>query len=212
MYIDIHTHKTDSEKDIISVQNINIPDYLCRCGLDLQSRFSLGIHPWKIIPERLPEYLNTIEQNSIYQSTFAIGECGLDKLSDTPWELQLRAFISQISISEKYNKPLIIHCVKAFDELLALKKEIKPKQAWIIHGFRGKPQMMKQLLAHNFYFSFGEKYNEETLKQTPLDRLFLETDDADVSIETIYKQACLTKELKESIIIDQLIKNFAEIV
>ena len=60
---------------------------------------------------------------------------------------------------------------------------------WIIHGFRGKPLVAYQLLQHDFYLSYGEKYNEESLRITSPERLFLETDEARISIETLYVRA-----------------------
>lgn len=197
MYIDIHTHKPTTENDTLSVLNINVPDYIHCCGFDLKKSFSLGIHPWKINEQLLPDNLRFIEENSIYDSIKAIGECGLDKLTATDWELQVKAFQNQILISERTKKPLIIHCVKAFDELLAIKKELNPLQAWIIHGFRGKPQQMEQLIGHGLYLSFGAKYNEETVRQTPPNRFFLETDDSGISVKEIYKQIAETIEISE---------------
>jgi len=203
MFWDIHTHtKKENTAEACSIYNLNVPDHLCRCGLDLQNHFySLGIHPWKIYPELLPEHLRFIEENIQFDAVKAVGECGLDKLCDTPWDLQLKAFNGQILLSEKYNKPLIIHCVKAFDELLALKKEIKPKQPWIIHGFRGKPEQMGQLTDHGLFLSFGIHFNEETVRLISSSGFFLETDDADVSIETIYEnvarcRGCSLSDLK----------------
>ncbi|MDL2322484.1 TatD family hydrolase [Bacteroidales bacterium OttesenSCG-928-A17] len=189
MFWDIHTHiRKKNTVEECSILNLNIPDHLCRCGLDLQNSFySLGIHPWKIYPELLPEHLRFIEENIQFDAVRAVGECGLDKLCNTPWELQLKAFEGQIFISEKWGKPLIFHCVKAFDELLEIKKEMKPKQAWIIHGFRGKPEQMKQLTGHGIFLSFGVRFNEDTIREMPLDRLFLETDEAEVPIRAVYE-------------------------
>ena len=59
-------------------------------------------------------------------------------MAKAPMELQLAVFKEQVKLSEKLGLPLIIHCVKAMDELLAVKKEFRPQQAWIWHGFRGK--------------------------------------------------------------------------
>lgn len=189
-YIDIHTHrKEEKQKNIFSLFNLNVSDYFCRCGLDLLNLYySLGIHPWKINSQLLSQNLRYIEDNGSFNKIKAIGECGLDRLASTPWELQIRAFIAQINISEKLQKPLIIHCVKAFDELIALKKEIKPQQAWIIHGFRGKPQQMSQLTKLGFYLSFGKYYNRETVRQISREQMFLETDDSELSIIPVYEK------------------------
>ena len=212
MFINIHTHhKSIKEENVFSIYNLNVPEHLCRCGLDLQNTsYSLGIHPWKINSQLLSENLRYIEENALFAPVKAIGECGLDKLCETPPELQIKAFQSQIIISEKVKKPLIIHCVKAFDDLIALKKEINPIQAWIIHGFRGKPELMYQLVNQGFYLSFGYRFNEETVRQMPLDKLFLETDDENISIEQIYSAVSNLLNIKEESLRLQLQKNFAQ--
>ena len=92
-------------------------------------------------------------------------------------ELQLTVFKAQVRLSEEYGLPLIIHCVKAMDELLGSEKEFRPQQAWIWHGFRGKPEQAMQLLKKGFYLSFGEYYPDETMQIVPDERLFLETDE-----------------------------------
>ena len=211
-YIDIHTHQQDQQdRNILSIYNLNVPEHFCRCGLDLENKkYSLGIHPWNINAQLLSENLRFIEENASFNCVKAIGESGLDKLTETPWELQMRAFLSQIAISEKIKKPLIIHCVRAFDELIALKKEIKPEQSWIIHGFRGKPGQMEQLTRLGFCLSFGEYFNEDTIKKMPLDQMFLETDDKEISISRIYKKVLESLNISEQELKDQLEKNFTE--
>ena len=198
MFLDIHTHlKRKNTAEESSIFNLNVPDHLCRCGLDLQHSFySLGIHPWKIYPELLSEHIRYIEENIRFDAVKAVGECGLDKLCETPLDLQIKAFQAQILLSEKYEKPLIIHCVKAFDELLALKKDLNPSQTWIIHGFRGKPEQMRQLTAHGLYLSFGIHFNEDTVREIPLDQFFLETDEAEVSIREMYSAIANARRMK----------------
>ena len=104
-------------------------------------------------------------------------------------ELQLAVFKEQVKLSEKLGLPLIIHCVKAMEELLGVKKESRPQQPWIWHGFRGKPEQAVQLLKKGFYLSFGEYYPDETMRIVPDERLFLETDDSLLDIEDILCQA-----------------------
>lgn len=212
MYIDIHTHQQrTSTQEVLSIYNLNVPDHHCRCGLDLEhTYYSLGIHPWKIDEHLLADNLRYIEDNAWFECVKAIGECGLDRSTHTPWDLQMQAFRAQITISEKVKKPLIIHCVKAFDDLIALKKAIKPEQAWIIHGFRGKPEQMLQLIRWGFCLSFGIQFNSESMKQLPLDHLFLETDDTGEPLNLIYNHAANVLDIPEINLIDQLEKNFAQ--
>lgn len=80
-------------------------------------------------------------------------------------------------LSETLRKPLILHIVKSFPEIIALRKQWKPTQPWIIHGFRGKPQLARELLAHGFHLSYGKKYNPASLAITHASRLLRETDE-----------------------------------
>lgn len=197
IYYNIHTHYDFQEPDVILIRNFNVGEYGSFCGLDIQhSFFSLGIHPWKLRESELSGNITYIEQNAIFDSIKAIGECGLDKLSPVSMELQKKAFLAQIMISERFEKPLIIHCVKAFDELIAIKKMINPKQIWILHGFRGKPQQAEQLTNQGFFFSLGWKYNDQSLSAIPLNRLFLETDDEKISIRKVYEKIAGSKDLE----------------
>lgn len=131
---------------------------------------------------------------------------GIESQPDPTYRiLQQEAFRAQIRISEKYKLPMIIHCVKAIDDLLRIRKVEKTSMKWIFHGFRGKPQQALQLLGHGIDISFGSRYNEESVKAVPLDSLWIETDTADISIDKIYSDIARLKnisieELKRNII------------
>lgn len=79
-------------------------------------------------------------------------------------------------LSETLGKPMILHIVRAFSEIIALKKLWHPSRPWIIHGFRGKSQLARQLLDHGFYLSFGPRHNPASLSITPTSRLLHESD------------------------------------
>ncbi len=206
---DIHTHHLSQNESVVSIVSRNAGEHGSFCGLNLQYQlYSLGLHPWKIRVEEVAKNIDYIEKNAIFDSIKAIGECGLDHLCDTPLELQRKVFFAQIRISENLSKPLIIHCVKAFDELIALKKDLKPKQCWIIHGFRGNPQQMKQLLNQDFFLSFGAKFNEETVQKMLLEKMFLETDDSGSEIGPVYQQIASARKMSLPELADQIQKNY----
>jgi len=169
--------------------------------------YSIGIHPWHIQKDNIEKKLDLIEKYALFPHVKAIGECGLDKCCKTDFELQKEVFSSHISISEKAGKPLIIHCVKSFDELISFKKESRPAQTWIIHGFRGKPQQAKQLIKQGFYLSFGMNYNEQSLQNIPIERMFFETDDSGCDIRIIYENAAKTLNTPEKNLIRQIEQN-----
>ena len=94
-----------------------------------------------------------------HPESIAIGEAGFDKLRGPSPELQRKVFEEQVAISEELKKPVVIHCVRAWDELLAVHKKLKPKMPWLIHGFRGNTELAAQLLSKGMYLSFWFDFN-----------------------------------------------------
>ena len=124
-------------------------------------------------------------------------------------ERQEEVFVQQIGLSEEFEKPLIIHCVKALDRLLQLRKELRPTQSWMFHGFRGKPQQLRSLLDAGFFVSFGFQHNEESLRICPIDRLLLETDDEEVrSIEELYNNVANLRGINSTNLLEAMAKNY----
>ncbi|MDO5571372.1 MAG: TatD family hydrolase [Bacteroidales bacterium] len=155
---------------------------------ELSTPFSIGIHPCSLTFENKDSQVQSVISNKNNPLLKAIGECGLDRICSTQYSLQKEAFLNMINISEEIKKPLIIHCVKAIDDILSIKKEEKPSQTWIFHGFRGKPQQAEALLKSGISLSFGAKFNVEALKIVPLNRLFIETDDENCNLLSLYEQ------------------------
>ncbi len=210
-FIDIHTHqKIASENTIINCPIDEAEDFVKQFPAQF---ISLGLHPWDAGKDNVHELEMVDRLGSLHQVVF-IGECGLDRLRNVPFAIQENIFIEQVNISEKHRKPLIIHCVKAYDELIFWKKKLNPAQAWIIHGFRGKKELAGQLVKHGFYLSFGKgiEHVSETIQAVPLDRLFLETDDLDIPVEEIYREAAQLLNLKPEVLAIQIKKNFNKIV
>jgi TatD DNase family protein len=156
--------------------------------------FSIGIHPW-FANEFTEQLFNQMEKWVEDSKIVAIGECGLDKNSKATFNEQVTVFEKQIQISEKIHKPLIIHCVGYFNELFELKKSLQPQQLWIIHGFRGKPQLASQVLKAGCALSFGEYFNNESVLLTPINKLFVETDESNLSIDEIYRRIAAIKNI-----------------
>lgn len=157
--------------------------------------YSVGLHPWDL-SDKSKGVLSQLEAAVQHMQVVAIGETGLDKLkSGVSYETQILYFEKHIHLSEQWHKPLIIHAVKAYDDIIRIHKARKPAQPWIIHGFRGKPETAAQLLREGLYLSFSEYYNHETLKSVPLDRLFLETDEGNMPIDKLYRKAAHIRNL-----------------
>lgn len=188
-YYDIHTHRLSEDPDVISIQNLIIRENpSCTFLLDGVGEnvfFSAGIHPWYI--HTIENQLALLQQLLLHPSVIAVGEAGLDKLASASFSLQQEVFLAQAKIAEETNKPLIIHCVKSWSELIVLKKKLAPVVPWIIHGFRGNEVLSHQLIDHGFYLSFSEHFNPNTLRKEILSRIFLETDDRQTSIDDVYQ-------------------------
>lgn len=154
--------------------------------------YSLGIHPWHI-PADPSAQLRMLEEQAATPSVVAIGEAGLDSLCKTPMWLQIKTFEKQVILAEMLGKPLIVHCVRTASEISQLRRSLRAAMPWIIHGFRGKPTVLKMLLEAGCHISYGEKYNPESLALTPLDRLLAESDESPLPIADIIASLSATR-------------------
>lgn len=212
-FLNFHTHNFPLSTDEKSIYNLLIQDISHYA--DVKSQWiSVGIHPWYAEINDWEKQLDEVERLALLPQVVAIGECGLDRGIVLPLEKQLLIFDAQVKLAERVQKPIIIHCVRAFNELILWKKEIKPTVPLIIHGFNNKPQMAHQLLLHGFYFSLGaallrsDSNALKVLKITPLDRLFLENDDHKTPIEDIYETAALVLGTSVLALKNQIWQNF----
>ncbi|MBN1820485.1 MAG: TatD family hydrolase [Prolixibacteraceae bacterium] len=217
LYIDIHTHKDHFDPEIISVRNIYPGDGFG--AYNGRNYYSTGLHPWHIkSTSENDESLATIKKSVQFDHVVFIGECGLDKLCETNFEEQKRVFIKQIELSEEFNKPVLIHCVKATDDILEIKKELKPDNPWILHGFNGNLNQALQLIKYGFLFSFGKiLFNKsskaiESFQKLPLDSVFIETDEFSGSVRDIYKKASEIRDIDISLLARSMEINFNKLV
>lgn len=188
-YIDLHTHTLPPapNPEVAVLYNV----ILGRNPFPPQASGTLvtcGIHPWYIRADALEEQYALFQQEASRKNVVMIGEAGLDKDVSIPLSLQSKVFEEQIGYSEKVGKPLLIHCVKAWDELVALRKKWKPSQPWILHGFRKKGEQAAQLRQLGFYFSFGKYFQETAVREAWPDRLLVETDESECPIQEIYQR------------------------
>jgi TatD DNase family protein len=198
-FLDIHTHNNAAGNTIFSSGTL----YLA------ERRISVGIHPWYINADWKND-LAAIAGFANESNVAAIGECGIDTLkSPAPVELQEDIFKAHIMLAEEVQKPLILHCVKAYDRLVALRNGLKPQQAWIIHGFRGKPQQAEQLIKAGFHISLCEKFNPDSARIIPADRLFIESDESNAAIADIYAAVACAKGADIEALAVQTVQNAA---
>jgi len=189
--INSHTHKAPDNGNI-TLQNIRINNDGMSLAHGPDIYFSAGIHPRDCTTYEVL-WLDKLIMLLNYQQVLAVGECGFDKTTGIPFETQRVVFEKQIVASETMRKPVIIHCVGYFNELIQLRKDLQPHQAWIIHGFRGKPPLAEQLIRAGFYLSFGEKFNPASVEVTPVNRILIETDESDIPLTKLYADICKLK-------------------
>lgn len=118
----------------------------------------------------------------------AIGETGLDSLRGSSLDVQTALLRRHALLAESVGKPLILHVVRRWDEIIALKKELKPTVKWIIHGFRGGARQARSLVDAGFYLSVGEHFNPDAIRDIPSDRLYTETDESPLPIAEIRRR------------------------
>lgn len=210
-YYDIHTHKEVDSPDIIQIVSLECSELQ---RMKEGKLFSTGIHPW-IVPENFERLLNELETLLKTNSIIAVGEIGLDKCCKTPFELQDFVFKKQVQLAEKYENPVIIHCVKAWQEIIAIKGSHK-NQNWIIHGFNKSYEQAKSLLKQGFFLSFGADILKngktiESLMQAPLNKIFLETDTSSADIVELYKQAADIRGIKVEKLVSLIEDNFRKV-
>ena len=179
MILDIHTHNAQTHAQTID---------------------TVGIHPWKAQTGDLAEV------KRLAPSVDAIGEIGLDYACDTPRDVQIEVFRAQLAIAKRLEKPVVLHCVRAFEDIIKVVGEYR-LPAVIFHGFIGSTEQAQRAIRQGYYLSFGERTFRshktiEAMRSTPLSHLFVETDESVTLIEKIYTQIAELRGIK----IDELLK------
>jgi TatD DNase family protein len=207
MLYNLHTHNYTNNPGIFEVVNrypyeaVDVPHY------------STGIHPWHIDIDKLDEHLSIIETRLQAPNCLALGECGLDKRIDIPLEIQVNVFEKQLLLAKKYKKPVILHLVAAFQELVEIKTRLNVEVPMVVHGFSKNAQVAKQLLDSGFYLSFG-KYLlgnpelGEVFAGVPDNRFFLETDTIEEGLEAVYAKAALARNMSIDELTEVVSNNF----
>lgn len=202
MLVNIHTHSDpDATSGTINLHTFRKDDHV----------FTAGIHP-KEAREYLHE-ISCIQELANDPRCLGLGECGLDKVIDVPMTAQYDALKAQIEISETHALPLILHCVKAWNEILEIRKALQPKQTWIFHGFR-KTGLLPGVLKEGLMISIGtavlyDRKLQEIVPLIPDNRLFLETDDdPDHSIEEVYAKVAGLKKIPIEKLQEKIFANF----
>lgn len=186
MLIDIHTHRPTSAVTITAV----------------------GLHPWQAATGAIPSEAEILTAD-------AVGEIGLDKACEVDFERQTAVFEAQLRLAEQYQKPVVLHCVRAFEEVMNVLEKFTLK-AVIFHGFIGSQEQATRAVKKGYYLSFGarterSKKTIEALRATPLDRLFVESDEAETAIEEIYALVARLRGLEVEELAAEVSQNYERI-
>ena len=211
-FIDIHTHTEESSENLLQIINLNLESPCPEQGF-----YNYGIHPWALDDAdfQAKKALQTLEEKLKLPQVLALGEAGLDKMHKASFERQIELFERQIELSEACQKPMILHDVRSHNEIIALRKKHKAQQPWIVHGFSGTEQDIKQLIGQGIFLSVGEsllhpeRKIHKSFKFIDLDYLFLETDMAEIEVEKVYEAAAKLLEMDLSDLQTRIFANFA---
>ena len=211
-YIDIHVHDGKPSAGLFILESLMAHEEKMPEALSGVS-YTYGIHPWFLNEENHKQLLLSVEKTVCNPEVIAVGEAGFDRLKGPSAELQRKVFEEQVIISEEIKKPVIIHCVRSWDELLAAKKKLKPRMPWLIHGFRGNQELAGQLLSKGMYLSFWFEFvlrpeSGNLLRNMPNDRFFLETDGADVDIRAIYQKVATDRSQNVDVLKSDILNNY----
>jgi TatD DNase family protein len=213
-FIDLHTHRIKTCDNLIQIVNLDLNQSCPEHGY-----FSYGIHPWVLdnADFQAKKALQALEEKLKLPQVLALGEAGLDKMHKASFKQQIELFERQIELSETLQKPMILHDVRSHNEIIALRKKRKAQQPWILHGFSGTEQDIKQLIGQGIYLSVGESLLHperkiyKSFKFIDLDYLFLETDMAEIGMEKVYEAAANLLGMDLSALQTRIFANFARI-
>ena len=187
--INIHTHDSVREEGVFTVENLMIHEG--RMPDDSADAFSVGIHPWFLTKEDYEEQFAQLTAIAADARVVAVGEAGYDRRKGPEMGLQQEAFEAQARLAEELGKPLMIHCVKGWDELWVSRHRLKPRMPWIVHGFNGSLEQAGQLVAGGMLLSLWVKSVlngalDRVLTEIPPEKVFLETDGFEIPLKTLY--------------------------
>ncbi|MDL2320084.1 TatD family hydrolase [Alistipes sp. OttesenSCG-928-B03] len=208
-FVDIHTHNMQPQPDTVAVYSHRIGHgALPPEGMP----FSAGVHPWDAAAVDLESALAYLET----APAVAVGEIGLDFATDIDRTRQAEVFAAQLRIAERRCLPVVIHCVRAYNEALRILNDFS-LQGVVFHAYTGSEQQTQALLDAGYFISVGRRslHSPKTVAALrallPLDRLFAETDDDPDTVAYIYKGMAAALGVAERELEVQIMDNFKRI-
>jgi len=202
MFTDMHLHLQDIQDPLIRgsimklAQDFKAGQFVCNgtrpedwpavekfAAEDRRVVPFFGVHPW--YAEKLPaDWYATLEGFLKRRKDAGVGEAGLDKARNVDFARQTEVFHRQLELAGRLERPLAVHCVRAWSDLLnILRRSLPPRTRFMIHSYQGSREMLRDFLSLGAYISFSwkslQRNTEESIalmRNVPLDRLLLETD------------------------------------
>ncbi|GJM63520.1 TatD family hydrolase [Persicobacter diffluens] len=207
-FLDIHSHLSP-EEGVFRLRNFFLSEKPAYPA-------SLGYHPMHIRGDWKVSFLKNAAKFSDSE-VLLIGECGFDKRYAQYFTEQSQAFEWQLQLALELQKPMVLHMVKGWGQLNAVLAKFEELPHLLVHGFRAKLPLAHQLLQRGFYLSFGEallrdNHLQQCFAQTPIDRIFLETDEANIDIKQLYQTAATLLKLNVSDLQGQIWENFERLL
>lgn len=189
--VDFHIHRVPSAP----VESNQIASYSLpkRGQIGPEEWHSIGLHPWdtqrldayKLVERILPNMLEN-------EHCVALGEVGLDKVRGAALNTQLELLEQQLQLAVALGLPIVVHCVRAWSELVGAVRNARFQGNKAVHGFRGSLPVLQLLLQNDWYISIGPDGRgnlPECIAAIPSNRLLLESDASGMDIATIYSMA-----------------------
>ena len=173
------------------------------CGQISGCFYSVGLHPWWF--ERWLNHMPIVRTD--WESLFitqmanfvsdahckAIGETGLDACmaepNNTPMATQQAIVLAHLKAANYYRLPVILHCRKAHNELLACLDKVRPIAGGVLHGFTGSAQLAQNYWHRGLRIGVGGSITyaranktRNAIKALPNQALILETDAPDMPL------------------------------
>lgn len=202
MIADCHSHHYDPATAIFDASGHD--------EAPAEGYFSAGIHPWYTSEVDDTAWIR-LQSMLAHPRCIAIGETGLDATRGASMDKQIEIFSRIIQLSEQLQLPLIIHCVRAYHILLQLHKQYRPRQKWLVHGFRGNRATLQSLHSKGISVSFGPLFNPLALQSVDTEQLLIETDDADMSINDVAMSIAIEKNTTTQSILAASHRNISDI-
>jgi TatD DNase family protein len=213
-FINIHCHAKPKIPGEFVIRNAYLPVQQDKLN-NLPYATSVGLHPWFIQQMSVNECSDRLIEAATSPKVLAIGEIGIDRAIHIPVPTQLTYFDAQVNIARALQKPVIIHAVRSYSDIIPFLK--KSKVPFIFHQFSGNGQQANELIKYNAYLSFGQNLldpkSAETFRNMPISQLFLETDiSTRMDISDVYAKASELKMLPIDELKSIVFHNFARIL